>query len=246
MLIDFLSSCTNVLNDETFDFNDAIISLSHTSVSIGLMPAITDDLYPIYSLVCTSANKIVSPNVCIIPIGAHEYWAKPYFEDIVNKFYQEDYVREQFQIELEEMILLKHPDISESFCLNKDIVYNVLYCHLKMPNNMPVYLLIIPLKPAGCWGIMERYELKCDILIDSNKGLGDWFESTPLYGMMRETKHIELLPRYYFKGLHISHDAPKGFELIYTIPESIEWAWHKSLQWEKEIYKIDWDENRKH
>ena len=111
MLIDFLSSCTNILNEETLDFNNVIVSLSHTSVSIGLMPAITDDLFPIYSLVCTSANKYVSPNVYIIPVGAHDYWAKPYFEDIVNKFYQEDYIREQFQIELEEMILLKHPDI---------------------------------------------------------------------------------------------------------------------------------------
>ena len=246
MLIDFLSSCTTVLNEETPDFNNVIASLSRTSVSIGLMPAITDDLFPIYSLVCTSANNFVSPDVYIVPAGAHDYWAIPCFEDMVNKFYQEDHFREQFQIELEEMILLKQPDISASFCFNKDILYNVLYCRLTMPNNLPVHLLIIPSDPAGCWEIIERYGLNCDILIDSHKGLGNWFEEIPLYRLMRETKHTELLPRYYFKGLYISHEAPKGFKLIYTIPEPVSVNGRIAGDWEKEIYEIDWDENRKY
>ena len=43
------------------------------------MPAMTDDLYPVFVLSCTSARQIVSPNVYIVPVGTHDCWAKPYF-----------------------------------------------------------------------------------------------------------------------------------------------------------------------
>ena len=246
MFIDFLSSCTNVLKEETADYNNAIVHLSRIAVSTGLMPAVTDDLYPIYALACSSANRVVSPNVYFLPIGVHDCWAKPYFEEIVNEFYLRDFVREQFEIVLEEMILLKHPDICESFCLDHHTCYNVLYCHITMPNDSPVYLFILPLDPAGCWKIMERYGIKCDILIDSHKGLGDWFENTPLYRIMTETNHFEVLPRYYFKGLFISHEVPKGFKKIYTIPEPISSCGQRVNDNDKEIYEIDWEESRKH
>lgn len=249
MLTDFLASCIAVLDEETADFRQAAASLSRIPVSIGLMPAISDDLFPVYSLACTSARRIVSPNVYFVPTCAAGDWAKPCFEKIADSFYQEDSFREQYEIELEEMLLLRNSSISGSFRFYEGISYNVLYCHLTMPNGSPVYLFIVPLSPGDCWKeIIEPYGLKCDILIDSHKGMGDWFDSVPLYSMMRETQSVGLLPRYYFKGLFISHEAPEGFNLIYTIPETIEYSYggRPVDDWQKRIYEIDWRENRKH
>ncbi len=75
----------------------------------------TDDLYPVFVLSCTSARQIVSPNVYIVPVGAHDCWAKPYFEQIIDAFYEKNEFREQFAIELDEMLLLNNLEISSFF-----------------------------------------------------------------------------------------------------------------------------------
>ena len=75
--------------------------------------------------------------------------------------------------------------------------------------------------------------------------MGNWFDSIPLYKVMRETNATELLPHYYFRGLYISHDAPRGFNLLYTIPDIIIYPGGGVIaDWQKEIYEIDWDENK--
>ena len=71
-----------------------------------------------------------------------------------------------------------------------------------------------------------------------------WFDTTALYRIMRETDSTELLPQYYFKGLYITHDAPHGFYKIYTIPEIIYSNGHPVDSWQKEIYEINWSENK--
>ena len=79
------------------------------------MPTMTDDLYPVFVLSCTSARQIVSPNVYIVPVGAHDCWAKPYFEQIIDAFYEKNEFREQFAIKLDEMLLLNNLEISSFF-----------------------------------------------------------------------------------------------------------------------------------
>ncbi len=76
------------------------------------MPAMTDDLYPVFVLSCTSARQIVSPNVYIVPVGTYDCWAKPYFEQIIDAFYEKNEFREQFAIKLDEMLLLNNLEIS--------------------------------------------------------------------------------------------------------------------------------------
>lgn len=245
MIYDFLSDCKCALSEEVDDFRDVLTALSKIQPCIGFMPAITDDLYPVFALLCTSAARIVSPNVYVVPVGAKDGWAKPYFEKIVAEFYAESEIREQYEIELEEMILLNTPVLDVHFLLNRDIRYNVLWCCVTMPNGSTAYLLFVPVSPEAAWKkVIEPYKIKCAVLIDSCKGLGNWLEDTKLHKAMKETTATALLPQYYFRGLYISHEPPHGFHRIYKIPEQIADDCGRLIgDWQKEIYQINWDEN---
>ena len=105
VLYNFIANCKCALNEESADYRELQkILMEGKSCVIGFMPAITDDLFPVFAFSCTSASQIISPDIYIIPVGAHDYWAKPHFEEIVNRFYQLDEFQEQFDIEFEEML----------------------------------------------------------------------------------------------------------------------------------------------
>lgn len=246
MLFDFLKDCKCALSEESADYQALLKLLEGMPVHVAFMPSITDDLYPVHALSCTSAKKIISPNVYIVPVGAHNNWAVVYFEGIINKFYLDDELREQYDIELEEMILLSNPKLNSSFTLYDGTNYNVAIICITMSDGSGKYLIVVPENPENCWNtIIESNNIRCDILIDSHKGLGNWLDSIPLYGILRETNQTELLPKFYFKGLYISHDAPFGFHKIYTIPDTIYHNFSNPIEnWQKEIYEINWDENR--
>lgn len=242
MLLDFLCDCQCALENEESDYQEILSAFSNKTVRVGLMPAIIDDLYPVYALSCTSARKIISPNVYMIPVGAHNYWSKPYFEEIVDRFYKNDEFWDQYDIELEEMLLLYNPKLNRSFSLYDGTEYNVIFCRIMMPDRSVKYLFFVPETPDDCWKkIIEPYDIKCDIVIDSHKGMGDWFDSDhPLYKVILETSATKLLPRYYFRGLYISQDVPSGFNLRYAIPNPI--SNHGRSIGRKKIYEIDWRE----
>lgn len=46
MLIDFLQLCRPVLQCESGDFAQCLIDIQQQEISLGFMPAMTDDLYP--------------------------------------------------------------------------------------------------------------------------------------------------------------------------------------------------------
>lgn len=244
MIYDFLFDCKGAINNEVADFQELLQNIRNTPICVGFMPAVWDDLYPVFALSCTSAKRIISPNVYIIPIGAPNCVdAKPFFEEIVNNFYQNDEFREQYDIELEEMLLLNNPKLSNSFSTSDATKYNVIFCRITLPNGTENALVIVPETPEDCWNkVFEPYEIKCDILIDSCKGMGNVLDPTRLYKVMRETNATELLPHYYFRGMYVKKEPPNGFNLLYTIPEEIPGQVFRN--YEKEIYEIDWDENK--
>lgn len=225
MLYNFMTECQCVLKEEADDYRAQLRRLAGRPARVGFMPAIIDDLAPVYALSCTGARRIVSPNFYIIPIVTSSAWGftRECFEKAVNEFYQDDELQEQLEIELEEMILLTHPAIERSLSLSGGTPYNVVFCHITMNDGSERYLLIMALTPDECWKrIVEHYGVQCDILIDSHKGLGDYFSAAPLYRYLRETEAVELLPRYYFKGsyVHSSRNLP-GFRLAYVIREDM-------------------------
>lgn len=247
MLHKLIANCRCALTGESADYRELLKDFDgRKSCVIGFMPAVTDDLFPVFALSCTSASQIISPDIYIIPVGANDYWAKSQFEEIVNRFYQLDEFQEQFDIEFEEMLLLVNPELKCFFTLYDGTDYNVAVWRITLPNGLERYLVVVPLTPDNCWKeIVEPYDVKCCVLIDSNKGMGNWFDAVPLYRVMRETSKTELLPQYYFKGMFISHDAPFGFKLVYTIPDRIIRQGRIVDKWQKEIYAIDWNENKK-
>ena len=179
MLYKFIANCRCALNGESADYRELLKDLDgRKSCVIGFMPAVTDDLFPVFALSCTSASQIISPDIYIIPVGAHDYWAKPHFEEIINRFYQLDEFQEQFDIEFEEMLLLVNPELKCFFTLYDGIDYNVAVCRITLPNGLERYLVVVPLTPDNCWKeIVEPYEVKCCVLIDSIRAWG--IGSTP-------------------------------------------------------------------
>jgi hypothetical protein len=59
--------------------------------------------------------------------------------------------------------------------------------------------------------IIEKYNIRTEMVIHSHRGFGHWFTSTPLYAYLHTTKMPHLLPRFYFRGKFIKlDDAPAG------------------------------------
>ena len=252
MIYDFLYDCKCAIPSEAADFQNALRKFVDKQTCVGFMPAVIADFYPIFTLSRTKAKQIISPDVYIIPIGATACCvAKPYFEKIVNNFYQDNELDERlviihFDIKLEEMLLLHNPGLNCSFSFYDGTEYNVILCRITLPDGTANDLIVVPNSPDDCWNrVVEPYGIKCDIVIDSHKGMGNWFDQTPLYDIMRKTKAIELLPHYYFKGLYVSHDVPPGFDLLYTIPDDTHHQGFADLHFPREIYEIDWDKNKR-
>jgi len=97
----------------------------------------------------------------------------------------------------------------------------VVYLRLSTKHDRIVHAVILIDIPYVIWTeVVERYGITTDILIDSHKGMGGWFDDTQLYSVMKNTSMSYLLPSYYFKGKYISRDAPEGFNKLYIIPEA--------------------------
>lgn len=228
MLSEFLANCTVVLTGEEESFYSIRSNLSVSNPFICYMPSITLDLWPMFALQCTNVRSCIShdtaPIVYLIPIGAHHFWAKPEFCDLVLNFYREDDFpdhRNIYNYELEEMILLQYPKASDSLVLAELGVCNAIYIRMSKSGVKDVHMFILLEDPSAGWKtIIERYEIPVQLLIDSHKGMGDWFEDIPLFQHMTVTSKPNLLPTYYFKGKFISHPAPAGFHFLTAIAGS--------------------------
>ncbi len=242
MFSDFLANCTAVLTDEEESFYSIRNNLNARKPFICYMPSITLDLWPIFALHCTSVRDFVSPHtaptIFLMPIGAHHFWAKPEFCDFVLNFYHNDSYpdhRNIYNFELEEMILLQYPKAADSLVLAELGICNAIYVRLSNGGVKDVHLFILLEDPSEGWKtIVERYEIPVQLLIDSHKGMGNWFEDIPLFQYMTGTSKPNLLPNYYFKGKYISHPAPTGFQLLTAIAES------SVTEHSSELFRTSW------
>ena len=138
----------------------------------------------------------------------------------------------------EESILLTSNDIQ----IEKSIEVNsrksnVIYLKLLSNIYTSVHVLILIETPTSTWtNIIEKYGVRSDILIDSHKGIGTWFEDSYLYSTMKKSTNYDLLPPYYFKGKYISHEAPDGFKKVYDVLEAEGKHWCSNA-----IYKTNWN-----
>lgn len=117
-------------------------------------------------------------------------------------------------IKIDEIMPLRAPTLKAVHPLrfSRNCECNVIYFRLILPNGGTVYLFAICDTPENVWkNIIEKYEVRCDMIIHSHKGFGHWFTSTPLYEYLTVTKKPHLLPRFYFRGRFITtDDSPAG------------------------------------
>ena len=83
--------------------------------------------------------------------------------------------------------------------------------HIQMSHSefADVHLLILEADPNKSWSIQSEFYNPFDILIESGKGMGNWFTGVPLYGSIARGPH-DRIPRYYMKGKYMSYEGPKG------------------------------------
>lgn len=129
-----------------------------------------------------------------------------------------------YGIEIEEMILLDSPAITGSpLRLSRNCECNAVYFRLKLPNGSTVHLFAVCASPERAWiDIIEKFNIRTNMIIHSHKGFGHWFTSTPLYEYLTRTKMPHLLPRFYFRGTFITtDDAPTGSSLQEEIEDEL-------------------------
>ena len=241
MMIDFLKQCKCVLQNEEQDYNWVLRSFEQKNDPfVAFMPAVIDDLWPIFILECTPANTYRSHkgrSVYIIPIGTHDFWAVPYFERLLLKFYRDDEIKDRADYhgaELEECILLTSEDICNGRLAQPLASCNVIYARISFPDYRETELLFVVDTPENAWTqIVEKYSINTEYIIDSHKGMGDWFECVPLYDAVLNTNLPDGIPAFYFKGKYISHPAPNIYRKVYSVPESNE------QQCISEIYQLN-------
>ena len=228
MFFEFLENCHCVFTDETSDFESLKVQIKNSESLIAYMPSITVDLWPIHVLEEMNFGKSIdgnsSPRIYIAPLGSHDFLIKNELELIINSFYQDENIKNNqnyYGASLEEMLILKSDEIKETFENSIIGSTNVIYARISLQNHKDVHFFGIYDFAEEFWkNIIEKYNIKVSWIIDSHKGLGDWFENVPLYKIFLETNKPRLLPRFYLKGKFISHDAPEGFELISELKEN--------------------------
>ncbi len=124
-------------------------------------------------------------------------------------------------IEIEEIIPFDIEGLAGSYPLHLSKVCdcNVLYLRLKLPNLGSAHLFAVASSPEKVWqSLLERFDIRTDMIIHSHKGFGHWFNATPLYSYLTLTRKPHLLPKYYFKGRMIAeNDSPPSSTLIEVV-----------------------------
>ena len=122
-----------------------------------------------------------------------------------------------YGIEIEEMMLLDSPDLNAStpLRLSRNCECSAVYFRLILPNGSTAHLFALCSTPERVWtNIIEKYNVRAEMIIHSHKGFGHWFTSTPLYEYLCRTRMPHLLPRFYFRGKFITvDDSPAGSSL---------------------------------
>ncbi|MBQ2240812.1 MAG: hypothetical protein II319_01585 [Clostridia bacterium] len=130
-----------------------------------------------------------------------------------------------YGIEIEEMMLLDSPDLSAStpLRLSRNCECSAVYFRLLLPNGSTAHLFALCSTPEHTWtSVIEKYNIRTEMIIHSHKGFGHWFTSTPLYDYLCRTKMPHLLPRFYFRGKFITtDDSPTGSSLQEEVADEL-------------------------
>ncbi|WP_034450475.1 hypothetical protein [Butyrivibrio sp. AE2032] len=224
MLNDFLNSLQCVLKDETQDYQAVLEAWQMKDCHTAFMPAITW-----YSGICNlfaqKAGVEGKDMIWIIPAAQHDYYWLSILKQRIEDFYAKDEMEMPDQglflktsaEEFEECILLHSNDLqneSEHTILGA----NVVLLRLSLSNGSDTLLFILLDHQDNCWkNIIEEYNVSLTWLVDSGRGMGDYFIHVNLYQLMKNTSRPNILPPLYFKGLYNKGEIPVGFRFLYAM-----------------------------
>ncbi len=210
MLIDFLKLCNCVLKDEASDYSDVLDRFQH-HCSVSMLPIVTFDLWPVYALECGRLGEHLPRShngTYIVPLDIRDFWCLNEVSALLSAFYNDrdtDQAGANYGAEIEEAILLYYPKIKKTMEIENMGAANVIYVKLSFGAGNTAQLFLIMETPEFCWTeLYEAHDISMDILIHSNKGLGNWFPRVKLFPAMCATKKPALLPRFYFEGKYVS------------------------------------------
>lgn len=158
-------------------------------------------------------------------------------EKLINKFYNDEDLGENsflYGIDFDEAILLNLPHCVSTMSSIELGNVNTVYVSASFDDGGEADLFFIKMTSDECWKqIFERYDIKMDMLISSDKGLGNWFPYTQLYSSMCLSSKDNLLPPLFFEGnLELGHN--KYFNTTKQM-------YHKR---NANVWEIDWKKNK--
>ena len=148
MFIDFLSRAEAVFEKDSRDLGELCAELNTGSAFVGFMPAVSFDLWPIYSLGCTQISRFTGsnslPKIYIIPAAVSDCFIYPNLRETVRSFFSDE------EVENDEPQKKREPFLSSIFkkktdsSSRPDLLYGIrieeiiLLDHPALKNGIPL------------------------------------------------------------------------------------------------------------
>ena len=224
VLFDLLKDLECVRQEEKSDYQMILRSWENRVIHTSLMPAI--HWYSgIYNLFDQKAGIDGKNMIWIVPAGQADFFWLHSLERMIVDFYDNDVIPDLSSSsfpgveaeEFEECILL-HSDKLQNDPERTISGANVILIRLALSGGGETILLILLDHEDHCWNnIIENYEISLTWLVDSGRGMEDYFVGTNLYKLMIQTAFPEVLSALYFKGLYNKGEIPDGFHFLYAM-----------------------------
>ena len=248
MIFDFFNSMKCLRQNEVSDYKGILDSWAKKNCHAAFMPAIFwyGGTYNLFEQKAVSCGENL---IWIIPAGQAGYGWIPSIQEKITKFYDTDEIelsrRSHFPgipgEKFEECILLHSSDLQND---PKHTVLgaNVLLVRLTLSSGSDTLLLILLDHQNTCWEkIVEKYRIRLDWLVDSGRGMEDYFTRTQLYQLMKRTPYPEVLPSLYFKGLANKGEIPENFQFSYAMLSQPNLDGYDKWRTSSAVYSTGWN-----
>ena len=249
MLYDFLNSLHCVVQNESSDYRAILGEWSKKDYHIAFMPAI--NWYSgTYNLFDQKAGIDGRNMIWLIPAGQSRFVWLPTLKQKVEDYYETDEIEIDEHVhfpgidaeEFEECILLHSNDLQDN-PEHTILGANVLLFCLSLSSGRSTLLFILLDHQDTCWKrIIEEYEISLTWLVDSGRGMGDYYTCVNLYQLMTVTSHRNTLPALYFKGLYNKDKVPDGFKFLYAMLSQMDTDGHDKWRSFSAVYATGWNE----
>ena len=224
MLYDFLSGLQCVLKQEEPDYKALLQSWQQKDCHAALMPAITWNS-GICNLFAEKAGAEGRDMIWLIPAGQCHYSWLTELKHKIEAFYERDEIEipdtvgfPGTEAETFEECILLHADDLQNDPEHTILGANVILVRLSLSNGSDTLLLILLDHQDNCWSnIIEKYNVSLTWLVDSGRGMEDYYTRIRLYQLMKHTPHPDILPALYFKGLYNKGEIPEGFRFLFAM-----------------------------